>query len=437
MRHAALAVLLAATPVAASADDFTEGLLTIQNLVRPAPGRGFQKTDYVKPQRRPALSQLEKEQQDLYDKSLPATFIVRVGRRGQAGAMTGSGYFIHPDGTGMTNAHVAGAVIGAEVELETARGVKKAKVVAVAPGRDIAILKISNDAFNDWPAFTMSGNLRAGALVFAIGNPADQGSTFTRGSVSRPSQDQFSPWLDLLQLDIMLNPGNSGGALIDSSGGLVGMNQMVLRDGRVDGIGGAIPVQDLARAYDEYKRSGKLVDPITSLGVAGDGLIVTQLGKVPAAAGFKLGDAIVEFPGGADAVLGRRPAAFYRAVGRSSPGQILAVRVARAVAAKLTTSDKAGGRANASLPVLFNPATGEVFAPGSPELAGFMSKTSADSVEELRYDGRRYLIDGAAPGPTGMMFKVGGYTPVTSPGEALNLPVEEMNEPVGSAAHGK
>ncbi len=178
MRHAALAAILVALPAVSSAGDygFTESLRGIRDLVRPAAGEPrFIPADFVKPRRRPGLENLDQEQANLFAETMPATFIVRIGERGQRGSGTGSGYFIHPDGTGMTNVHVVGTEIGKEVEIETVRGVKKARILAVAPGRDIAIIKVSNDAFNDWTALTMGAGLAAGHNVFAIGNPLDQG----------------------------------------------------------------------------------------------------------------------------------------------------------------------------------------------------------------------------------------------------------------------
>lgn len=429
MRHAALAALLAVVPASAYADDLAESFRALRDVVRPAGSPYFRKTDFVKPQRRPGLEQLEREQQDLYDKSLPATFIVRIGQRGRPGSGTGSGFFIHPDGTGMTNVHVVGAEIGKEVEIETIRGVKKAKVLAAAPGRDIAVIKVSDDPFSDWSAFTMAGRLRAGALVFAIGNPADQGVTFTRGIVSRPAQDQLSPWQDVLQLDILLNPGNSGGALIDSRGGLVGMNQAVARNEKVDGIGFAIPVQELSRAYAEFKATGRLVDGVTSLGVAGDELTVIKAEGAPAQAGFRVGDAIVDFPGAASAVPGRRSAALYRAVGRAAVGQGVPVKVVRGAPAKLLTADAAGGKANASVDVIFNPATGVAFVPGSPALGAFFQTVTETSVEELVVGGKRYGVEPLGePGPHGMLFSATGYARVAGTQVPLNLPVEEYKK---------
>ena len=437
MRHAALAVLLVASPAAASDLDFENGLRLIQDQVRRVDGSPrFQKTDFVKPTKRPALSQLEKEQQDLYDKSVPATFIVRLGERGKPGSGTGSGYFIDPDGTGMTNVHVVGAEIGKEVEIETARGVKKAKVLAAAPGRDIAIIKVSNDAFNDWSALTMAGQLKAGALVFAIGNPADQGVTFTRGIVSRPAQDQLSPWQDVLQLDIQLNPGNSGGALINSDGGLVGMNQAVARSASIDGIGYAIPVQELKRAYDEFKATGKLVDGVTSLGVVGDELTVLKADGAPAQAGFKPGDAIVDFPNAANAVPGRRSATLYRAVGRAKVGTAVAVSVVRGEAAKLHTANAAGGKPNASVDGIYNPATGILLVPGTPLLGAFIQSVTQASVEEVVIGKDRFTVEPLGqPTAAGMLFSINGYKPVAGTRVTLNLPVEEYKPSAAPSAH--
>jgi S1-C subfamily serine protease len=443
MRHAALAAaLLAALAAPALASDpdagFAAALGSIRDAVyRPDNNGGravFVPADWVQPQRRRTLERLDREMADLYERSLPATFIIRTGVRGQRGSGTGSGFFIHPDGTGMTNVHVVGNEVGKEVEIETVRGVKKAKVLAVAPGRDIAIIKVSNDNFADWSALVMGGQLRAGNNVFAIGNPADQGSTFTRGIVSRPSQDQFGPWIDVLQLDIELNPGNSGGALVDSQGRLAGMNQAILRGGAINGIGFAIPVQELAKARDEFASTGKLEDGVTQLGVIGDELTVVSARGASGQAGFRPGDAITSFPGSDAAVPGRRANALYRAVGRSRPGQTVAVQVSRAVPCKVHTSAAAGGAPVASVDAHFNPVTGVVMVPGSPAFAGFLAAVTETSAEELEYNGQRYPVAAQGnPAPYGMIFNVPTFAKKVLPTETLQLPVE-VYSPAATAA---
>lgn len=443
MRHAALAALLAALPAPAAAQSdtgFARALGDIRDTLRgPGAGPLFKPADWVKPQRRPTLESLDREQADLYAKSFPATFIVRTGVRGQQGAGTGSGYFIAPDGTGMTNVHVVGGTVGAEVELETVRGVKKAKVLAVAPGRDIAIIKVSNDAFADWEALVMGTQLVAGNNVFAIGNPVDQGSSLTRGIVSRPVQDQFSPWIDVLQLDIALNPGNSGGALLDSQGRLVGMNQAILNGAAVNAIGIAIPVQELARARDEFAATGKLEDSITHIGLAGDRLTVVSAPGAVGQAGFKVGDAIVDFPGAAAAVPGNRPAALYRAVGRSRPGQSLAVRVSRAQPCRLHTAAAAGAAPVQSVACVINPATGMVVLEAGPGLAAFLAAVGETSVEEVEYKGARYAVSAEGhPGAFGMLFSAPSFPKKAAPATTtLHLPVElyaPEARPAGRAA---
>lgn len=442
MRHAALAALLAALAAPARAQDsdvaFIQALGRIRESVRQLDSQDgplFLPADWVQPKRRRALERLDREQADLYERSLPATFIVRTGQRGQRGSGTGSGYFIHPDGTGMTNVHVVGGEVGKEVEIETVRGVKKARVLAVAPGRDIAIIKVSNDSFADWSALVMGGQLRAGNNVFAIGNPADQGSTFTRGIVSRPSQDQFSPWMDVLQLDIELNPGNSGGALVDTQGRLAGMNQAILRGGAINGIGFAIPVQELARARDEFAATGKLEDGVTRLGVIGEELTVVSADGASGQAGFRLGDAVASFPGSDAAIPGRRANALYRAVGRSRPGQSVAVQVSRAVPCKVHSSAAAGGAPVASVDAFFNPVTGVVMVPGSVAFAGFLAAVTQTSAEELEYNGQRYPVAAQGnPAPFGMIFTAPTFAKKALPTETLQLPVEVYTAPAASAA---
>ncbi|MDX6769575.1 MAG: serine protease [Elusimicrobiota bacterium] len=439
MRHAALAALLAATPAAAAGDyGFTESLRGIESMVRP--GRGveprFQQADWVQPQRRPGLEQLDRERADLFTRTLPATFIVRLGEAGQRTG-TGSGFFINPDGTGMTNAHVVGTVVGAEVDIETVRGMKRARVLAVAPGRDIAIIKVINDRFADWAALTPGAALREGHGVFAIGNPVDQGVSFSRGMVSRPSQDKMSPWMDVLQLDLMINPGNSGGALVDASGRLVGMNQAVARAETVDGLSFAIPVQELTRARDEFAATGALVDAHTSLVVAGPDLTVMSVGAAPAAAGFQAGDAVVSFPGSSSVAVERRASALQRAAARGRVGQTIVVEVTRAAAARLHTAPTAGAPATASIDAVFNPATGIGYAAGTPALRAFIMAVTPASAEEVEFAGSRYVIEPLnQAGPQGMLFRATGFVKKAQPTVTLNLPIEAYSPVPAAAAAG-
>lgn len=172
-------------------------------------------------------------------------------RREQLGV--GSGVIISEDGYIVTNHHVVQGMRGREVDEIIVRLNDDTEYVATLVGSDsktdVAVLKIDTDT--KLPAVTLadSDRLRVGDVVFAIGNPLDVGLTATQGIVSATSRNQGGRVLgpgsyeDFIQTDAAINLGNSGGALIDAWGRLVGINTAIVSgSGGSIGIGFAIPV---------------------------------------------------------------------------------------------------------------------------------------------------------------------------------------------------
>ncbi|MGE9291955.1 MAG: Do family serine endopeptidase, partial [Puniceicoccales bacterium] len=162
----------------------------------------------------------------------------------------GSGVIISPEGYILTNNHVVRAgrsnEIADEILVQLADGREfKAELVGTDEGTDLAILKI--DADESLPALTFadSEKLRVGDVCFAIGNPLGVGLTVTRGIVSAMDRSigiLGGGYEDFIQTDAAINMGNSGGALIDAKGRLIGINTAILsRTGGNIGIGFAIP----------------------------------------------------------------------------------------------------------------------------------------------------------------------------------------------------
>jgi serine protease Do/serine protease DegQ len=159
----------------------------------------------------------------------------------------GSGVIVTPDGYIITNNHVVEGADELSVLLPDDREYK-AKLVGADPKTDVAVIKI--DAVN-LPTVTLadSDKIRVGDVVFAVGNPLGVGQTVTMGIVSAKGRNKLGllenvqGYEDFIQTDAAINMGNSGGALVDARGRLVGINSAIVSTTRGNiGIGFAIPV---------------------------------------------------------------------------------------------------------------------------------------------------------------------------------------------------
>ena len=160
---------------------------------------------------------------ELADNARRSIVLVRGGRHG-----SGSGVIWHSDGTIITNYHVVARHTSARVTLQDDRELST-RVLATDPALDLAVLKA--DAI-DLPAAPVgfSKELRIGELVMAVGNPWGRRGVATLGIVSGLGEAQ-APWRkepsEYIRSDVMLAPGNSGGALLDMRGRVIGINAMI------------------------------------------------------------------------------------------------------------------------------------------------------------------------------------------------------------------
>lgn len=193
----------------------------------------------------------------------------------------GSGVIISKDGYIVTNHHVVQGIRGQAVDEIRVRLNDESEYVATLVGSDektdVAVLKIETEV--ELPSVTLadSEKLRVGDVVFAIGNPLDVGLTATQGIVSATGRSQGGRILgpgsyeDFIQTDAAINLGNSGGALIDAWGRLVGINTAIVSgSGGSIGIGFAIPVNMVLNVASNLIKTGEV--PRGMLGLFPDDL---------------------------------------------------------------------------------------------------------------------------------------------------------------------
>jgi serine protease Do/serine protease DegQ len=238
---------------------------------------------------------------------------VKGGEQTQRGL--GSGVIISSNGFIITNNHVVEEADELKVLLNDGREFI-AKVIGTDPKTDVAVIKIDVE---NLPAATLadSAKLRVGDVVFAIGNPLAVGQTVTMGIVSATGRrglgllDEVGGYEDFIQTDAAINQGNSGGALIDARGRLVGINSAIITTSQGNiGIGFAIPINlaksimnslietgTVTRGYLGISSETLTGEVAESIGLKSDtkGVIITDLKPAdgPAAkAGLKQEDVI-------------------------------------------------------------------------------------------------------------------------------------------------
>jgi Do/DeqQ family serine protease len=234
-------------------------------------------------------------------------------RRGQS---AGSGVLVTPDGYVLTNNHVVGDNVRGITVILGDRRERTARLVAVDPLTDLALLKVEGRNLPTIP-WGDSSKLRVAQWVLAIGNPYQLSQTVTLGIVSALGRTNINVagYEDFIQTDAAINPGNSGGALVSERGELVGINTAIYsQSGGYQGIGFAVPsnlarrvMNDLLR-YGEVKRGyvgGLQTVSVTEalaqeLGLANTrGALVWRMSRASAAydAGLRPGDLIESFNG--------------------------------------------------------------------------------------------------------------------------------------------
>jgi len=172
----------------------------------------------------------------------------------------GSGVIVQPNGTILTNHHVVDGAEAIQVELTNNRTFD-AKVIGSDPPSDLAVLQI---AAKELDALTLgdSDRVRVGDVVLAVGNPLGIGQTVTAGIISAKGRStglSDGSFEDFLQTDAPINQGNSGGALVNTNGELIGINSQILStSGGSIGIGFAIPSNMARNVMEQLIANGKV-----------------------------------------------------------------------------------------------------------------------------------------------------------------------------------
>ena len=171
----------------------------------------------------------------------------------------GSGVIMDQQGFIVTSYHIVGNVDEILVLLYDGR-VVPATIVGTDPETDLAVLKISSDKLQ---GITLGNpnQIQIGDVVLAIGNPFGMGQTVTQGIVSATRRNglNLNTFENYIQTDADINPGNSGGALIDAYGNLLGINSAKINRNDSEGIGFAVPVDEVQKVLRDIIQHGRVV----------------------------------------------------------------------------------------------------------------------------------------------------------------------------------
>ena len=323
-------------PLGAGDDTGDEGVLTAAEIYeRDAPGVVFIRAEVVR-QAAPSIFDLEPQV--------------------ERGESTGTGFVISGDGEILTNAHVVQDARRVQVQF-AGEEVREAEIVGRDVSTDLALLRVEAGDTRLRPlALGSSSDVKVGDPTVAIGNPFGLERTLTTGVVSALQRRIQAPdgfeIEDVIQTDAALNPGNSGGPLIDAAGRVIGVNSAIRTggDGTAGGgnvgIGFAVPIDTAKRIVPQLRDEGRVDRPYLGVETAltDRGALVQSLvpGGPADAAGIVPGDLILEVDGREIATADD----LGDAIAGSEVGEAVAVRVERG-GAEETVEVELGRRPNA------------------------------------------------------------------------------------------
>lgn len=255
----------------------------------------------------------------------------------------GSGVIISPDGYALTNNHVVRGAGRIEGVLHDG-SIATAEIVGTDPDTDLALLRLNGSAHAAAPLGD-SDHLKVGELAIAMGNPLGLQATVTVGVISalrRTLRGEAGRLIeDVVQTDAALNPGNSGGALIDGDGSVVGINTAII--GGAQGICFAVPINTAKRVIPELMRDGRVARGwfgiagqsqelskalVRRLGLNVDGGVLVagvSSGGPADHAGLRVGDVVLRLDGEATASVD----AVHKLLTRERIGRVVSLDVLR------------------------------------------------------------------------------------------------------------
>ncbi|MDN4016628.1 DegQ family serine endoprotease [Achromobacter panacis] len=357
----------------------------------------------------------------------------------------GSGFFISEDGHLLTNHHVVADATDIFVTLTDGREFK-AKVVGSDQRTDVALLKIDAKGMATLPIGNAK-TLKKGQWVLAIGSPFGLESTVTSGIISALGRET-GDYLPFIQTDVAVNPGNSGGPLLNLEGQVVGINaQIVSRSGGFMGISLAIPIDEAMQVVDQLKASGRVTRGRIGVQIGEVSKDVAQAIGLPKAEGALVsgvepdgpaekggilpGDVILKFDGKTITRMSDLP----RLVGQTKPGSVSPVEVWRkgkTVKLNVTVTElKAERTAEAPAPK-DKPATAQT------EVLGMsVVPVAADAQKKLRIKGGVQVTSVSGPAATagiaeGDIILAANDSDITSPEQfAKVIAGVDKSRPVG------
>lgn len=299
-----------------------------------------------------AVVHIKVEGEQTIDYIDPFEFFFGGGRgfdRPQSRTVTsfGSGVIISTDGYIITNNHVVEGAKSISVSLNDGRSFD-AKFIGSDPTVDIALLKVDAKDLPTIP-FGDSDKIQLGEWVLAVGNPFNLTGTVTAGIISAKARSTAvegpqgtAQIARYIQTDAAVNRGNSGGALVDAQGRLIGINTMIFSEtGNYSGYSFAVPINTAAKIVSDLKKYGSVQRAV--LGIIGgtvnedvkkeknlkvsQGVYVNEFSEVSAAyaAGIEAGDVIVAIDGNKITEMGE----LQERIGRCRPGDTIVVTVDR------------------------------------------------------------------------------------------------------------
>lgn len=311
---------------------------------------------------------------------------------------SGSGVIIAGDGLIVTNNHVVEGASELEVTLNDNRSYQ-AELIGTDPSTDLAIIRIKESGLPTL-ALANSDKAQVGQWVLAVGNPFNLASTVTAGIVSAKGRnlsilDSRSSIESFIQTDAAVNPGNSGGALVDTDGDLLGINTAIATPtGTYAGYSFAVPVNIVKKVVDDLLEYGQVqrgfigvhIEDLNSESAKTLGLNISQgvvvKAVVPngaaAAAGIRDGDVIVNVDG---KTINTTPE-LQETIGRKRPGDQVNVRINRSGRMKDISLKLKNGMGNSEM-ITRSASAGKV-----------MEKLGIDLIELDANDRNKYQIDG-------------------------------------------